>query len=428
MRILDRFLSKLNSLRINYLDDNHLSKLKDYKYRSIDLSFITKYILKHWWEFVTSQMPIWLAPNLITLIGLLFIIVNLITVIIYDSDLKTDLNGWIYFSFALGLFAYQTLDNVDGKQARRTGTSSPLGELFDHGIDSLNCVLGGLIQCSAIGTGHTFYAVFIIVVACWPMYLSTWEEYHTGVLFLGYINGPTEGILIAIAILLNSSFNGIKLWHLPVEDFINVPGPILNLFKSYGHQLLFIDLFVLFVLWALFVGHAPACLYNTFRAIKVNRALSQSERDPRLCLISQAIFRLLPLIVFTTCSVFWILSPYSILLERSKTIEFGLMLCAIFGRISTRTILSHLTKSSFPFWSNTMIPLIGGFVLINLPVLGLPRLITPFGELILLRLSVFFSLVGYLISSYETVDRFCKVLNINCLTIKKRESSFKKIS
>ena len=26
---------------------------------------------------------------------------------------------------------YSTLDNIDGKQARRTGTSSPLGELFE---------------------------------------------------------------------------------------------------------------------------------------------------------------------------------------------------------------------------------------------------------------------------------------------------------
>uniref|UniRef100_A0A453R2M1 Uncharacterized protein n=1 Tax=Aegilops tauschii subsp. strangulata TaxID=200361 RepID=A0A453R2M1_AEGTS len=27
-----------------------------------------------------------------------------------------------------------TFDAVDGKQARRTSSSSPLGELFDHGI------------------------------------------------------------------------------------------------------------------------------------------------------------------------------------------------------------------------------------------------------------------------------------------------------
>jgi ethanolaminephosphotransferase len=29
------------------------------------------------------------------------------------------------------------LDGIDGKQARRTGSSNPLGELFDHGFDAL---------------------------------------------------------------------------------------------------------------------------------------------------------------------------------------------------------------------------------------------------------------------------------------------------
>jgi ethanolaminephosphotransferase len=27
---------------------------------------------------------------------------------------------------------------VDGKQARRTNSSSPLGQLFDHGCDAIN--------------------------------------------------------------------------------------------------------------------------------------------------------------------------------------------------------------------------------------------------------------------------------------------------
>lgn len=30
------------------------------------------------------------------------------------------------------------MDAIDGKQARRTNSSSPLGELFDHGCDSLS--------------------------------------------------------------------------------------------------------------------------------------------------------------------------------------------------------------------------------------------------------------------------------------------------
>lgn len=39
----------------------------------------------------------------------------------------------MFFSFGIGLFMYQSLDAIDGKQARRTQTSGPLGELFDHG-------------------------------------------------------------------------------------------------------------------------------------------------------------------------------------------------------------------------------------------------------------------------------------------------------
>ena len=39
----------------------------------------------------------------------------------------------------------QTFDAVDGKQARRTNSSSPLGELFDHGnsdCNYINSILG----------------------------------------------------------------------------------------------------------------------------------------------------------------------------------------------------------------------------------------------------------------------------------------------
>lgn len=36
---------------------------------------------------------------------------------------------WLYFTFAVGLFAYQSLDAIDGKQARRTGTSGPVSVL-----------------------------------------------------------------------------------------------------------------------------------------------------------------------------------------------------------------------------------------------------------------------------------------------------------
>lgn len=37
----------------------------------------------------------------------------------------------------LVFFRYSTLDNVDGKQARRTGSSSPLGELFEYAMQPI---------------------------------------------------------------------------------------------------------------------------------------------------------------------------------------------------------------------------------------------------------------------------------------------------
>jgi ethanolaminephosphotransferase len=40
----------------------------------------------------------------------------------------------------------QTIDNLDGKQARRTKSSSPLGLLFDHGCDALNCTVATLVR------------------------------------------------------------------------------------------------------------------------------------------------------------------------------------------------------------------------------------------------------------------------------------------
>ena len=46
--------------------------------------------------------------------------------------------AWAFILSALGLFIYQSLDAIDGKQARRTNSSSALGELFDHGCDAVS--------------------------------------------------------------------------------------------------------------------------------------------------------------------------------------------------------------------------------------------------------------------------------------------------
>ncbi len=69
--------------------------------------------------------------------GLLSQLVGFVVMGYYNPDFETIVPPWVYFVCTGGLFAYQTLDNIDGKQARRTRSSSPLGELFDHVSDAM---------------------------------------------------------------------------------------------------------------------------------------------------------------------------------------------------------------------------------------------------------------------------------------------------
>lgn len=49
----------------------------------------------------------------------------------------TPIPNWFWLFGAINIFLAYTLDGVDGKLARRIGLSGPLGELFDHGNDSM---------------------------------------------------------------------------------------------------------------------------------------------------------------------------------------------------------------------------------------------------------------------------------------------------
>lgn len=95
-----------------------------------------------------------MAPNLVTLVGLIINIAGAVIYLFFDTSLEAPMPAWMYFFSATAAFTYQTLDAVDGKQARRTGTSSPLGQLFDHGNISsyllISMMLIELVGCDAV--------------------------------------------------------------------------------------------------------------------------------------------------------------------------------------------------------------------------------------------------------------------------------------
>ncbi|KAF8583892.1 Choline/ethanolaminephosphotransferase [Ramaria rubella] len=389
-----------------------LQNLKLYRYSAVDKSPLTKYVLRHYWDFAVTLFPMSMAPNLITLSGLGFIIFNVITLIALVPNLVGPAPSWVYYSFALGLFLYQTFDNVDGRQARRTKSSSALGHIFDHTIDSLNTPLGGIILVASIGLGHSLNGFFITMIGLWPMWLSTWEEYYTGTLYLGYINGPTEGILIVCCVQVISGFFGPAVWKVPVSSMVSIRGVPSNFQVA--------DFFQCFVLFTVVFLHTPACLYNVYAASKEKTFSFRT-----------ALMQNIPFILYNLSAMSWLLSPHSNLISGSNTgdankagglIEFALLMTSTFGKLGPRVILAHLTKSPFPWFNvGAFGPLIGGAILVNLPSLGI-KCSLPGLEIWYLRLATIYASLDFIVWFMMLCRRFMTTLDIDCLTIKTRKA------
>jgi hypothetical protein len=101
-----------------YVRQDKLPNLKQYKYSGVDHSLLSRYVLKPFYTHVVIKcFPMSMAPNLITLTGFSFVVINLLTLLWYNPTLDQDCPPWVYASWAVGLFLYQTFDAVDGSQA-----------------------------------------------------------------------------------------------------------------------------------------------------------------------------------------------------------------------------------------------------------------------------------------------------------------------
>ncbi|KAI7863389.1 CDP-alcohol phosphatidyltransferase-domain-containing protein [Spinellus fusiger] len=383
---------------MDFLTEQQLANLKLYKYAAIDRSFTTKYILRHYWDAVIRLFPLWIAPNLITLIGLLFMITNVLLTALFNPAMDSTGPRWIYFSYALGLWLYSTFDNVDGRQARRTKTSSPLGELFDHGCDALNCSFATVTQAAGLALGHSTEAVALYVIAMTGFYLSTAEEYHTGVLYLGYINAPTEGVILSCCIFIISGVYGSGVWETHLSEVV----PALGWVDLSIAQGLVAIIGVLLVL-----THLPMCFYTMAKACA-------AHNKP---FVRTMVRENTSIVLYTLAVVFWLTSPYSSLLQQQHFILFAITIGIVFGRMASKVILAHLTKSPFPTNTVLLLPLYLGCVVVNLPRFSIPVFLTPSSEYLYVVVYFLVSLVVYLRWAVIVIDSFCTHLGIRCLVI-----------
>ncbi|ODQ68661.1 Choline/ethanolaminephosphotransferase [Nadsonia fulvescens var. elongata DSM 6958] len=389
------------------LKSEALVNLRTYKYQGVDKSKLSEYVLNPYWTWCAKFMPPSLAPNMITVIGFTAILFNVFSVLVWIPDLQGPAPALVYISFGLGLWFYQTMDNIDGKQARRTGSSSPLGELFDHGLDSINCALGGLIQAATIGLGSTSMGALTALAPCIAMYLSAWETYHTHVLYLGYINGPTEGILVAVLSMLVTGIYGPGIWDMLLIDAI----PLSLYSKDFWFaQYTLRELWNFVIPTAILLGHMPACLYNVYKHKK-------EKREP----FADTLTGLIPITALIILVSLWLSSPYSTVLDNNHLALFAITCSLLFGKITTAMTLAHLTNQSYPLWNDAYWPVIMGFGLFGfiprlMPVTIFRDAITKL-ELVYLWAAFLFSVSLFTYWSVTVIARLCKFLNIQCFTI-----------
>ncbi|CAG2211019.1 CEPT1 [Mytilus edulis] len=197
------------------LTPTQLKKLKEHKYSATGTSLVEPY-MQIFWRWLVEQIPTTWAPNTLTVVGLILNIATSTLLFMYSPDGKSEAPRFVYLLCAIGLFLYQSLDAIDGKQARRTNTSSPLGELFDHGCDSVSTVFVGLATVVALNMGKDLdWMMYELFAAIFLFYMAHWQTYVTGTLRFGQFD-VTESQLMIIAVYLTNFIFGSTLWDLTI--------------------------------------------------------------------------------------------------------------------------------------------------------------------------------------------------------------------
>ncbi|NXN97137.1 CHPT1 Cholinephosphotransferase, partial [Rhinopomastus cyanomelas] len=193
------------------LSPAQLRRLEQHRYSAAGQSLLEPW-LQPYWCWLVERVPPGLAPNAITLGGLLLNCLSALPLIACCPSATEQAPSWAYVLGAVGLFIYQSLDAIDGKQARRTNSSSPLGELFDHGCDSISTVFVVLGSCIAIRLGtHPDWLFFCCFVGLFMFYSAHWQTYVSGILRFGKVD-VTEVQLSITALLLASACGGTAIW------------------------------------------------------------------------------------------------------------------------------------------------------------------------------------------------------------------------
>uniref|UniRef100_A0A183VBS6 Ethanolaminephosphotransferase 1 n=1 Tax=Toxocara canis TaxID=6265 RepID=A0A183VBS6_TOXCA len=247
---------------------------------------------------------LWIAPNVLTLAGFLLVMFGFFFVSFLDYDLDANSNfsspraipNWVWLFISILTFTAHTLDGTDGKQARRTGSSGPTGELCNVSLVRLLCIL------------ISVQVVFIT---------THWEKYNTGILYLswGY----------------DASQYGLAGFYL-LTYFVEYEFYKFYVFKSITFAVCFEAGFYVICITSLVMS-----IYNMYLSYFVDETGRQSS-------LYEACLPVFSSAVLFAVSVYWAKYSPSNVIDRDPRIYFWTM-GTVFSNIACRLIIAQMTQT-----------------------------------------------------------------------------------
>jgi phosphatidylglycerophosphate synthase len=285
---------------------------------------------------------------------------------------------------------YQTFDALDGKQARRTGTSSPLGELFDHGCDAMTTFFLGVVAMASWRTGDSVHSFLTLWLSMTMFFLSQWDVYFSGQLFLGPFN-VTETQFIVMGIHLTCFFAGSDFW---TRTFV-VPGTDWVWAYRTPMQVL---------AYAMAAMNLFDFLKNVWKSVHGKNAWNLSVSEMR----KRALLYAFPALFTAFWTAAWayvepaLISRFTIVYD----VAFGFVFANLVGRIVTYRVC-HVEYESW-YWIIVPLPFLVAHSYFNLGLLPLSQVV--WGYCIL-------AAVTYLHFGLSLIDEMTDYLRIRALVI-----------
>jgi len=327
-------------MTFQYITNEQLNGFDSYKYSCKDTSPLSNYVMHPFWNNTVKLFPRWVAPNCLTLCGFLFLVSQ--TVLLWSVDPKLErggLNGdiphavWAYSAFAH--FMAHTLDGIDGKQARRTGSSSPLGEMFDHGLDSWSTSFFLMNVVTLFGKDDItpLETYFLLWLLCANFLCSHWEKYNTGIMYLPWGYDVSQVTLFVSYIV--AAFKGTGVFYNTVFGLSIVSWLKLSM---YG-------------------GSIFTIIVSAKNVVDVWRAGQSKQSTLMEC------FRpWVPMVLAFTIVTLWLffITPYDVLNHYTRLVL--LLSGVVFANIACRLVVVQMSSTRADIFNPLIVPLLVGAI------------------------------------------------------------------